>query len=69
MAIGFRFMLVTADTEPVDPGVFLCTEPRWSVGEAFTLSRDRRYRILDVQPPTAAAATEDITAVWTVQKI
>lgn len=54
MGIGFRFMLVTTDSEPVDPGVFLCAEPRWSVGDTFTLGRDRHYRILDVQPPTAA---------------
>jgi hypothetical protein len=60
---------VTADSEPVDPGVLVCLEPRWSVGDVFTLGRDRRYRILDVQPPTAAAAMEDITAVWTVEPL
>ena len=59
MGIGFRFAMVTADDEPVDPAVFLCSEPRWSVGDVVTLGRDRRYRILDVQPPTAAAAMED----------
>jgi hypothetical protein len=49
--------------------VFLCAEPRWSIGDEFTLGRDRRYRILDVQPPTAAAAMEEITAIWTVEKV
>jgi hypothetical protein len=42
MAIGFRFMLVTTDDEPVDLGVFLCAEPRWGVGDVFMLGRDRR---------------------------
>jgi hypothetical protein len=67
MAIGFRFALITADGEPVDPAVFLCAEPGWSIGDVVTLGRDRRYRIVDVMPPTAAAAMEDITAVWTVE--
>jgi hypothetical protein len=67
--MAFRFALVTADSEPVDPAVFMCLEPSWSVGDVFTLRAGRSYRILDVQPPTAAAAMEDITAVWTVQKI
>jgi hypothetical protein len=35
----------------------------------FTLGRDRRYRILDVQPPPTEAAIEDITAVWTVEPV
>jgi uncharacterized Zn finger protein len=47
----------------------MCLEPRWSVGDVFIVRPGRRYRILDVQPPTAAAAMEDITAIWTVQKI
>ena len=41
MPIGFRFLLVTTDDEPVDPGVFLCAEPRWSVGDVFTLRAGR----------------------------
>lgn len=44
-------------------------EPQWSVGDVITLGRDRRYRILDVQPPPTEAAMEGITAVWTVQKV
>jgi hypothetical protein len=67
--MAFRFALVTTDSEPVDPAVFMCLEPRWSVGDVFMLRVGRRYRILDVQPPSTAAAMEDITAVWTVQKV
>jgi hypothetical protein len=67
--MAFRFVLVTADSEPLDPAVLVCPEPRWSVGDVFTLGRDRRYRALDVQPPITQAAMEDITAIWTVQPV
>jgi hypothetical protein len=57
--MAFRFALVTPDSEPLDPAVLVCLEPQWSVGDVFTLGRDRRYRILDVAPPTAEAAMEE----------
>jgi len=55
------------DGEPVDPGVFVCAEPRWTAGDVFVLGPDRSFRIVDVRPPsTEAAMFEDLTAVWTV---
>ena len=69
MPMGFRFLLITPDSEPVDPAVFLCADPRWTVGDVFTLRRGRRYRILDVRPPSTQAAMADITAIWTVQEV
>jgi hypothetical protein len=68
MPIGFRFLLITPDSDPVDPAVFLCAEPRGSVGDVLTLRRGRRYRILDVRPPSTAAGMADITAIWTVTR-
>lgn len=65
--MAFRFALVTSDNEPYDPGMFLCAEPQWKVGDVVVLGRDRRFRILDVEPPTAEAAMQDITAIWTVK--
>jgi hypothetical protein len=62
-----RSLLITPDSEPVDPGVYVCAEPL-SLGNTFT-HRDRRYRTLDVQPPTIDAATWDLTAVWTVEPV
>lgn len=67
--MAFRFALVTADSESVDPAVFMCLEPRWSVGDTFMIRPGRSYRILDVQPPTVEAASWDVTAVWTVEPI
>jgi uncharacterized Zn finger protein len=67
--MAFRFALITPDNEPYDPAVFLCAEPQWSVGDVVVLGRDRRFRILDVQPPSTDAAMEDITAVWTVERL
>ena len=50
--MAFRFALVTPDNEPYDPAVFLCGAPQWGAGGVVVLGRDRRFRILDVQPPT-----------------
>jgi hypothetical protein len=54
--IGFRFLLIYANGEPVDPAMFICAEARWSVGDVFTLGPGREFRILDVQPPSAEGA-------------
>jgi hypothetical protein len=67
--MAFRFMLVTPGNEPYDPAAFLCAEPNWTVGNVVVLGRDRRFRILDVQPPPTEAAVEDFTAVWTVEPV
>jgi len=50
---AFCFALITPDNEPYDPAVFLCVEPQWSTGDVVVLARDKRFRILDVAPPTA----------------
>jgi hypothetical protein len=67
--MAFRFALVTADSEPCDPAVFLTGEPQWSTGDVVVLGRDRRFRILDIAPPTTEARAEDIIAVWRVEPI
>jgi hypothetical protein len=68
--MAFRFAVMQADGEPYDPAVFLTTEPRGSTGDVVMLGRDRRFRILDIAPPTAEAKAElDVVAVWTVERV
>jgi hypothetical protein len=70
MAYGFKYLLVYADGEPVDPGmVTFPPAQRWDVGDVFMISPKNRFRILDVQPPTIKGKEAEITAYWTVEKV
>jgi hypothetical protein len=35
VAVGFRYLLINEDGEPIDPAMFVCAEPRWSIGDVF----------------------------------
>jgi hypothetical protein len=49
MGFGFRFLLVHADGEPADPGMFLTAIPSWKPGDTFLAGSELvRFRILDV---------------------
>jgi hypothetical protein len=67
--MAFRFALITTDNEPCDPALLLTAESRWDRGNVVVLGRDKRFRILDIAPPTAEARAEDIIAIWTVVQI
>ena len=72
----FHYLLVLADGEPADPGVFISSEPSGLVGagQEFQTGNGKRWRILDVQAPPDHAGdgspwAAEYNAVWTVEPI
>jgi hypothetical protein len=49
VGFGFRYLLVHADGEPADPGMFVTAIPSWKPGDEFLAGSELvRFRILDV---------------------
>jgi hypothetical protein len=45
----FRFFLVDAHGQVLDPAGFITAVPNWSVGETFLLGHGERLRILEIK--------------------
>jgi hypothetical protein len=71
----FHYLMVLADGEPADPGVFVTNEPPglWKAGDVAIIRPGHEYRILDGRRPdeNGAPATwaADYQAVWTVEPV
>jgi hypothetical protein len=70
---GFDYLLVLANGEPGDPGVFVVNEPpgAWKVGDVFFTGTGDWFRILALEgaPEGTVAEAQEWNAVWTVEPV
>ena len=69
MPSGFRFLLVHADGEPADPGMFVTATPNWKPGDEFLAGSELvKFRILDVDTEQTPGDADGVVTVWAVDE-
>jgi hypothetical protein len=74
IAAVFKYLLMLADGEPVDPAVFVTAVPNWKAGEEFMVSSGDRFRILGINDEIDVEGLEElyrrgIFGIWKVEPV